>query len=80
MLEDESRTIGKVAIPNIWFQRMKKSELVLIEITLDERIQNILEDYILQPLEYGISKTNLLLFLRSSLTLEHLYLYLSNIS
>ena len=67
MLEDESRTIGKVAIPNIWFQRMKKSELVLIEITLDERIQNILEDYILQPLEYGISKTNLLLSLRSSL-------------
>ena len=67
ILEDESRTIGKVAIPNAWFHRMQNSEMVLIKISLEERIQNIINDYILAPLGDGISKTDLLLSLRSSL-------------
>ena len=32
ILEDESRTIGKVAIPNAWFHRMQNSEMVFIKI------------------------------------------------
>ena len=67
ILEDESRTIGKVAIPNAWFHRMQESELVLIEMSVEERIHNIVEDYILTPLREGISRTDLLLSLRSSL-------------
>ena len=67
ILEDESRTIGKVALPNAWFSRMQKSELVLLEIALEERIQNIIEDYVLAPLRDGISRTDLLLSLRASL-------------
>ena len=67
ILEDESRTIGKIAIPNAWFHRMQNSEMVLIKISLEERIQNIIDDYILAPLGDGISKTDLLLSLRSSL-------------
>jgi tRNA 2-selenouridine synthase len=67
VLEDESRNIGKVAIPNIWFQRMQNSEMIFIEISLEERIQNIIEDYVITPIGDGISKTDLLLSLRSSL-------------
>jgi len=66
-MEDESRTIGRVAIPNTWFHRMQESELVLIETSVEERIHNIVEDYILTPLREGISRTDLLLSLRSSL-------------
>ncbi len=67
ILEDESRTIGKVAIPNAWFHRMQNSEMIFIKISLEERVQNIIDDYILTPLGDGISKTDLLLSLRSSL-------------
>ena len=67
ILEDESRTIGKVAIPNAWFHRMQNSEMVFIKIPLEERVQNIITDYILAPLGDGISKTDLLISLRSSL-------------
>ena len=67
ILEDESRTIGKVAIPNAWFHRMQNSEMVFIKISLEERIQNIIEDYVITPVGDGISKTDLLLSLRSSL-------------
>tara|TARA_B100001250_G_scaffold413752_1_gene448943 strand:- start:1301 stop:2347 length:1047 start_codon:yes stop_codon:yes gene_type:complete len=67
LLEDESRTIGKVGIPSTWFNRMQDSEMVFIKIPLEERVQNIIDDYILTPLGNGISKTDLLLSLRSSL-------------
>ncbi len=67
ILEDESRTIGKVAIPNAWFHRMQNSEMIFIKISLEERVQNIIDDYILTPLGDGISKTDLLFSLRSSL-------------
>ena len=67
ILEDESRTIGKVALPNAWFSRMQESELVLVEIPIEERIQNIIEDYVLAPLRDGITKDALLISLRSSL-------------
>jgi len=67
ILEDESRTIGRVAIPNTWFHRMQNSEMIFIKISLEERVQNIIDDYILTPLGDGISKTDLLLSLRSSL-------------
>ena len=67
-MEDESRTIGRVAIPNTWFHRMQESELVLIETSVEERIHNIVEDYILTPLREGISRTDLSLSLRSSLS------------
>ena len=67
VLEGESRTIGRVAIPNSWYQRMRLSKWVLIDIPLEERIQNIQMDYIDKPLKEGVSKTYLLLSLRSSL-------------
>ena len=66
-LEDESRTIGRVAIPNSWYGRMRLSKWVLIDIPLEERIQNIQIEYIDKPLNVGVPKTDLLLSLRSSL-------------
>jgi tRNA 2-selenouridine synthase len=68
ILEDESRNIGRVALPNAWFTRMKKSELVILEISLDERVQNIIEDYVQSPLRDGILEEDLLISLRSSLS------------
>jgi len=68
VLEDESRTIGRLAIPNTWFTRMKESKLVILEISLDERVQNIIEDYVQSPLRNGIPKEDLLISLRSSLS------------
>jgi tRNA 2-selenouridine synthase len=46
---------------------MQNSEMIFIEISLEERIQNIIEDYVITPVGDGISKTDLLLSLRSSL-------------
>ncbi|MBT6866030.1 MAG: hypothetical protein HOA19_01645, partial [Candidatus Marinimicrobia bacterium] len=70
-LEDESRTIGRIAIPNQWYSKMQNSELVIVEIPIEDRIQNILDDYIRKPLRQGIPKTDLLLSLRSSLIKIH---------
>ncbi|MBT4176736.1 MAG: tRNA 2-selenouridine(34) synthase MnmH [Candidatus Marinimicrobia bacterium] len=67
LLEDESRTIGRLAIPNVWYERMRISEWVMVEISIEERIQNIIKDYIEMPLDEGLSKIDLLASLQSSL-------------
>ena len=46
-LEDESRTIGHLAIPLILFERMRISPIVVLEIGIAERIENIYQEYII---------------------------------
>ena len=46
-LEDESRAIGSISIPLTLFEFMKTSKLALIEVGLEERIETILNDYII---------------------------------
>ena len=66
-LEDESQRIGKLIIPNIWYRKMKKSKIIIIDLTLEERIINIAKEYVYDPLKNGLSKKNLNKLLQSSL-------------
>jgi tRNA 2-selenouridine synthase len=45
-VEDESRNIGAIAIPETFFQTMRRSPLALVEMPLESRIQRILQEYI----------------------------------
>jgi tRNA 2-selenouridine synthase len=47
-LEDESRSIGHVAIPDALFEKMRASEIVLIEENIEARAKHILQEYILE--------------------------------
>ncbi len=47
VLEDESRNIGRRILPPPLFSLMRKSPLVVVETPLDERVDNILEEYVL---------------------------------
>ena len=66
-LEDESQRIGKLIIPDIWYRKMKESKIIVIDLTLEERIINITKEYVYDPLENGLSKKNLNELLQSSL-------------
>tara|TARA_B110000116_G_scaffold192122_1_gene167074 strand:- start:74 stop:1126 length:1053 start_codon:yes stop_codon:yes gene_type:complete len=70
-LEDESKRIGKLNIPNIWHSKMKKSKIIIIEIALEERIINIAKEYVYNPLKNGISKKKLNTSLQASLLKIH---------
>lgn len=45
-VEDESRNLGAIAIPETFFQTMRRSPLALVEMPLESRIQRILQEYI----------------------------------
>ncbi len=46
-VENESRSIGRIYIPQGFFSKMKDSPLVNVEITEEARITNLLADYVL---------------------------------
>jgi len=50
-IEDESRTIGRVTLPESWYKKMQSSDLIILEISNDERIQNILDEYVFQAIK-----------------------------
>ena len=49
VLEDESYLIGRSAIPKCFYQAMQSAPIIIIEASLDERIQRIVNDYAIQP-------------------------------
>ena len=51
LLEDESRSIGRVTLPGTWYEKMQSSKLVVLKISTDERVNNILDEYVLQILK-----------------------------
>ena len=51
LLEDESRSIGRVTLPGTWYEKMQTSKLVVLEVSTDERVNNILDEYVLQVLK-----------------------------
>lgn len=54
LIEDESRMIGQCVLPEIFFQRLKTSPVVWLETSLEERIENILQEYIINsPITSG---------------------------
>jgi tRNA 2-selenouridine synthase len=60
VLEDESRTIGRLALPASWHQRMQQAPLVVLEKTLAERAGNIRTEYVDEPLAAGTPAADLL--------------------
>ena len=70
-LEDECRRIGKLSIPNAWYEKMEKTKIVIIELDIEERISNIAMEYVYRPLENGLSKNELNEKLQSSLYKIH---------
>lgn len=57
-VEDESRTIGRMIIPNIMFEKMRNSEVVWLDVPFEERVENIFEDYIVNSDIGGSLKGN----------------------
>ena len=47
-LEDESRQIGRLAVPAALYQAMQAAPIVVIEASLDARVENILTEYVLE--------------------------------
>ena len=70
-LEDESKRIGKLSIPNAWYEKMKESQIIIIELALEERMINIAKEYVYNPLKNGMSKEKLNKLLQSSLFKIH---------
>lgn len=47
-VEDESRTIGRLAIPEVLYSALQRAPVVLLEVPLAERIGNIRREYVEQ--------------------------------
>lgn len=58
ILEDESATLGKLVIPPRLYKTMLSSPLVILQVSIEERVKNIFEDYVMngQP-DFFISAT-----------------------
>lgn len=46
LFEDESRMIGHCALPESLFLKMRASEVIFIEESFDQRVENIFQDYV----------------------------------
>ena len=53
LLEDESRAIGRVGIPEAWYTRMQQTPVVILEARLGERCERIQSEYVDEPLAAG---------------------------
>ena len=47
VLEDEARMIGRVSLPQVLRENLSQAPIVLLEVSLEERVQNVLEDYVI---------------------------------
>ena len=47
-IEDESRTIGHLAVPLPLFDRMRISPIVVLETPIEERVENIYQEYVVR--------------------------------
>ena len=66
-IEDESRTIGRVTLPESWYGKMQSSDLMVLKISNEKRVHNILEEYVLEALEDSKNEIELLKQYLSSL-------------
>jgi len=53
VLEDESRTIGRLALPETWHQRMQGAPVVVLETPFEARCAKIVREYVDEPLAAG---------------------------
>jgi tRNA 2-selenouridine synthase len=55
-LESESRAIGRLHIPLLFFEKMRSSPIIVLEASMTERVSAILNEYVKEPFE--LLKTN----------------------
>ncbi|MEZ5559506.1 MAG: tRNA 2-selenouridine(34) synthase MnmH [Pseudomonadales bacterium] len=59
IVEDESRSIGRVAVPDPVFERMQNAPLAVLEVPFEQRCANIVADYVTAPLTAGTTAAEL---------------------
>ena len=59
VIEDESRVIGSVHLPEEFFLNLRNQKIILLDTTLEERVENIYKEYILVK---DLSKANYKIF------------------
>ena len=60
VVEDESRTIGRLALPQAWHARMQQAPIVLLEAPMADRVAHIRAEYVDEPLANGAAEADLL--------------------
>lgn len=50
VVEDESRTIGSVGLPQVWSEHMQTADIALVEVSLAERVAHIEKEYVTDAL------------------------------
>ena len=60
IVEDESRTIGRLALPQSWHACMQQAAIVVLQAPIAERIAHIRAEYVDEPLAQGTSEAALL--------------------
>ncbi|MBM6862114.1 tRNA 2-selenouridine(34) synthase MnmH, partial [Clostridium saudiense] len=58
VLEDESKNIGRSFIPTNLYRLFHSSDVIFLESSMEERINNILEDYVINGQNEFISSYN----------------------
>jgi tRNA 2-selenouridine synthase len=56
LLEDESRTIGRLALPPVWHAKMQEVPIVILESDLQSRAKHIAAEYVAEPLAAGMTE------------------------
>ncbi|CUN61300.1 tRNA 2-selenouridine synthase [Clostridium disporicum] len=58
ILEDESKNIGKSFIPNNLYRLFHSSDVIFLESSIEERVENILDDYVINGQKEFIAAYN----------------------
>ena len=67
ILEAESRNIGRVTLPGKFYDKMRSSNYIFVEADIETRVNNIVDEYVVVPLQKGIEKNNLLITYQAAL-------------
>lgn len=67
IVEDESRNIGRLSLPEAWFAQMRQAAIVLLEAPMEARIEQIRKEYVNAPLAEGLAAAALHERLQASL-------------
>lgn len=59
LLEDESRTIGRLALPEDWHLRMQGAPVALLDVDAEQRRAHIVREYVEAPLQAGVAPETL---------------------
>ena len=64
IVEDESRTIGRIGLPHAWHEQMQQAPIALVEASFEERVEHIHKEYVAEALaehrHAGLTPTDLL--------------------